>query len=95
MKAALALAGVGIFGAAVWLIARGRRNVPANTSALQANGTTQRPITSKQIAASLLTSQNIASLGGLVSQIGGAVIPAAQGGSAAPGWDSSGIVVAL
>lgn len=69
MKALLAALGVLGFGAAVFFIARGK-SVP-NTSGKQASGNTGQPQSSKSIAANLLTSQNISTLGGLVAKLGG------------------------
>ncbi len=81
MKAFLAIAGVLTFGAGVYFLARGR-GVP-NTSSKQASGNLGSPTSSKNIAANLLTSQNLATLGGLIEKIGGggAVAVAPPGGA--------------
>lgn len=83
MKALLAIAGVGLVGAAVFFIARGRR-VPT-TQGTQMSGNVGQPPSSRNIAASLLTSQNLATLGGLAERVfgtgsGGAVAVAPPGG---------------
>lgn len=86
MKAFLAVAGVGVFGAAVYFIARGRA-VP-NTSTKQMSGNLGAPVSSKDIAMRFLTSENLATLGGYIEKIGGggAVSVASPGGTSGSGF---------
>lgn len=85
MKALLALAGVGVFGAAVFFIARGK-SLPT-TQGKQMNGNVGQPNSGKNIAASLLTSANFATLGGLIEKVGGgAASPAPVGGNGGSGF---------
>ncbi len=95
MKAFLALAGVAVFGTAVFFIARGR--MLPNTSGKQAAGNLPNQPANparQNIAASLLTSQNIAAVGGLYDKIfgtggGGAAVPASPGGTNGSGFVTS------
>jgi hypothetical protein len=88
MKGVLALAGVGIFGAVVYFLAKGKA-VP-NTSSKQGSGSLGKPQNPATIAASLLTSQNVASLGGLLSKVGGGPATVApQAGTGGSGFVTS------
>lgn len=85
MKTGLVLGGVGLLLAAVYFIARGKA-LP-NVSGKQAAGGAPKPSPNQNLASSLLTSQNIAALGGLVGAIGGT--PAKPAGPA--GANGSGL----
>ena len=68
MKAALAVLGVLVFGGAVYFIARGK-GLPMANGGQKTPPKPSTPTTKQVVAQQLLTSANVAALGGLLTSI--------------------------